>query len=122
MGEEARYTRARQSTTMQPTFAIDLRKFIRRFNWFILETVALSVGDTEARECLREGMFRGSGRIHLQMYDRFNLFNALKLAGYVDVKVCCRDTSRALEFSPYCLGSQNSVARKPDSLYLEARK
>jgi predicted SAM-dependent methyltransferase len=122
MGDEARRIRTHGSEINKLRFPFVLSKVIRKVHLFILETVTLCVGGKEARNCLRDGRFRRSGEIHLQMYDRFNLTKALKLVGFVDVKVCSHNESAIPDFSSYCLDTQKGAARKPDSLYLEARK
>jgi hypothetical protein len=76
----------------------------------------------EGREALREGLFRRSGEVHQWMYDRFSLQRALQQAGFVDARVCAADESAIPGFAAFGLETAGGRPRKPDSLYVEARK
>ncbi len=69
------------------------------------------------------GQFRLSGEIHQWMYDRYSLGKLLQEAGFEDIVICRADESRIPDFNSYLLDieSDGSV-RKPDSLFMEARK
>lgn len=71
---------------------------------------------------LREGLFRSEGEVHRWMYDRFSLARALKRAGFASVRVCAAGESAIPGFSGYRLEIDQGRERKPDSLYMEARK
>ena len=71
---------------------------------------------------VREGLFRRSGEVHQWMYDRFSLVRALEQAGFTAARVCAADESHISGFSGFGLETANGQARKPDSLYVEARK
>jgi SAM-dependent methyltransferase len=77
---------------------------------------------TEGRASLREGLFRRSGEVHQWMYDRFSMQRALQQAGFVDPGVRAADESAIPGFARYGLESVDGRPRKPDSLYVEARK
>lgn len=76
----------------------------------------------EGRDALREGLFRRSGEVHQWMYDRFSMQRALEQAGFADVRCCGADESAIPRFAGYGLDTTDGRARKPDSLYVEARK
>jgi hypothetical protein len=56
------------------------------------------------------------------MYDRFSLQRALQQAGFVDARVCAADESAIPGFAAFGLETAGGRPRKPDSLYVEARK
>ena len=92
-----------------------------------LRRVAASAGvflflGREGREALREGLFRRGGEPHQWMYDRFSLRRALEQAGFSDVRVCVADDSGIQDFARFGLETRDGRPRKPDSLYVEARK
>jgi predicted SAM-dependent methyltransferase len=70
----------------------------------------------------RRGVFRDSGEVHQWMYDRYSLKRLLNEAGFVNVKICAANESRIPEYEKYSLDVLNGIVRKPDSLYIEARK
>lgn len=71
----------------------------------------------------REAIFRQSGEIHRWMYDRVSLSNLLKVAGFEEIQVCTPTYSSIPNFSSYCLDThEEGSTRKPDSLFMEARK
>lgn len=76
----------------------------------------------EGSAALHEGIFRRSGEVHLWMYDRFSLAQALRRAGFVDARARAADDSDIPGFARYGLETRDGKPRKPDSLYLEARK
>ena len=67
--------------------------------------------------------FRASGEIHKWMYDRFSLSDLLNQTGFQQFKVCAPDESRIPAFNSYLLDiNADGSTRKPDSLFVEARK
>lgn len=69
------------------------------------------------------GAFRLSGECHLWMYDRLSLGRLLAAAGFVDVAVVAANASAIPEFVAYHLDTEpDGSVRKPDSLFMEARK
>ena len=69
------------------------------------------------------GRFRLSGEIHQWMYDRYSLDKLLRNAGFVDVRVCRANESGIPCFNDFHLDIlPNGLIRKPDSLFMEARK
>lgn len=77
---------------------------------------------SEGRNALREGSFRRSGEIHQWMYDRFSLGRLLRDAGFEGARICRAGESDIPGFAEYRLEISGGRERKPDSLYIEARK
>jgi hypothetical protein len=77
---------------------------------------------TEGRAALYEGLFRRSGEVHQWMYDRFSLARALQRTGFEDVRICGPRESAIPRFPDYALEIRGGRERKPDSVYLEARR
>jgi len=72
---------------------------------------------------LQMARFRTSGEIHQWMYDRYSLQSLLKQAGFSDIHVCKADQSNIADFKTFGMDSEISgKPRKPDSLFMEARK
>lgn len=76
----------------------------------------------EGAAALREGLFRRSGEVHQHMYDRFSLGRALERAGFAGPRLQGAGESGIPEFARFGLELLEGKPRKPDSLYLEARK
>jgi len=76
----------------------------------------------EGSNALREGIFRRSGEVHQWMYDRFSLARALDGTGFVGAQSRAADESDIPGFARYGLETVDGHPRKPDSLYVEARK
>lgn len=69
------------------------------------------------------GRFRTSGEAHLWMYDRYSLARLLEAAGLKEVQVMRADTSQIPEFQKFELDVlPDGSVRKPDSLFMEARR
>ena len=67
--------------------------------------------------------FQQTGERHRWMYDRVSLGGLLKDAGFRDVRVCSADESSIARFSDDHLDTNEAgTVRKPDSLFMEARK
>jgi len=71
----------------------------------------------------RIGQFRLSGEVHQWMYDRYSLGVLLQDVGFQNVRVCLADESDIPDFNLYLLDVEaDGSVRKPDSLFMEARK
>lgn len=71
----------------------------------------------------RERRFRKSGEQHQWAYDRISLEYLLAGCGFVDVQICRAGQSYLEAFSSYALDTtSDGRIRKPDSLFMEARK
>lgn len=72
---------------------------------------------------LKLGKFRLSGEVHQWMYDELSLASLLDQVGFVDVKVVNAFDSDIKNFKVYSLDiNPDNTVRKPDSLFMEARK
>ncbi|MBF0450584.1 MAG: methyltransferase domain-containing protein [Candidatus Magnetomorum sp.] len=72
---------------------------------------------------LQMARFRTSGEVHQWMYDRYSLSCLLRQAGFSDIHVCKATESKIADFSSYGLDTdETGNIRKPDSLFMEARK
>jgi cephalosporin hydroxylase/predicted SAM-dependent methyltransferase len=69
------------------------------------------------------GRFRMGGEVHQWMYDRVSLTRLLGAAGFTGIHVVAATESSLQNWSEYHLDTDESgLVRKPDSLFLEARK
>lgn len=75
--------------------------------------------DTKA---LKIGQFRLGGEIHSWMYDSFSLGRLLKTVGFENIKECTVFESGIPDWNNFGLEIINGKTRKPDSLFMEARK
>ena len=67
--------------------------------------------------------FRASGEVHQWMYDRVSLRRLLDMCGFADISACAAGESKIPNFSSYHLDvNEDGSVRKPDSLFMEARK
>jgi hypothetical protein len=67
--------------------------------------------------------FRATGEIHKWMYDRYSLSVLVNQAGFQQFKVCAPNESQIPAFDSYLLDiTADGSTRKPDSLFVEARK
>lgn len=71
---------------------------------------------------LSELSFRHRGEVHLWMYDRFSLSELLRSVGFVECRVMDAFTSDIPELMVRPLDLYEGEPRKPDSLFIEARK
>ena len=69
------------------------------------------------------GRFRQSGEIHQWMYDRFSLRRLLTETGFIEARAVTAQDSAIARFAAYGLDIEaDGQVRKPDSLFVEARK
>lgn len=74
-------------------------------------------------ENLLLGDARRRGETHQWMYDKINLSNKLRRAGFSSTQVCSYRDSQLLDWNTYGLDVTESGSEyKPGSLYMEARK
>lgn len=80
----------------------------------------LGISEAEAGEAA----FRRLGELHLWMYDRISLASALEAAGFAEARTESAGRSRIPGWSGGfdMLDLEAGAPRKPDSLYMEARK
>ena len=73
-------------------------------------------------KALKIGQFRLGGEIHQWMYDRYSLSKLLSQVGFSQIKVCSAFESEIQNWETYQLDVINGEVRKPDSLFIEAKK
>ncbi len=73
-------------------------------------------------KALKIGQFRLGGEIHQWMYDRYSLSELLSQVGFTEIKVCSAFESEIQNWETYQLDVINGEIRKPDSLFIEAKK
>lgn len=105
-----------------PSIQKRLLSFTKAFHMKFVGWMVLLLVGKSARRSLQAGLFRSSGEVHQWMYDRFSLKRLLERAGFVDVNICAATESRIPEYEKYSLDALNGIARKPDSIYIEASK
>ncbi|MEJ0000267.1 MAG: glycosyltransferase [Verrucomicrobiota bacterium] len=67
--------------------------------------------------------FRQTGEVHKWMYDRWSLRVLMERCGFGDITVCTAKESQIPDFERYELDiTTQGQTRKPDSLFMEARK
>jgi len=73
-------------------------------------------------KALNIGRFRLGGEIHQWMYDRYSLGQLLSKHGFTDIKVVKADESSIPNWNSFGLDVVDGKVRKPDSLFMEAKK
>ena len=81
-----------------------------------------SSSTVQESEALKIGQFRLGGEIHQWMYDRYSLSNLLSQVGFTEIKVCSAFESEIQNWENYQLDVIDGEVRKPDSLFIEAKK
>ncbi len=76
----------------------------------------------EQKRALRIGQFRLNGEIHQWMYDRYSLTELLKKVGFKEIILCTASKSEIDNWEKYRLDVVDGMVRKPDSLFIEAKK
>ena len=95
---------------------------IQKSRLLIAEALVGLIAGSQARLALKTGLFRQSGEIHQWMYDRFSLTRLLETQGFEAVEICSAWQSAIPNFPDYQLDTIGAQVRKPDSLFIEARK
>lgn len=108
-------------STYKPSRKKLAKNFIKRFLFKLLKKLKLQQ-PVASSEVLSIGSFRLSGEIHQWMYDRYSLAELLKKVGFTDIKICNAFESRITDWKKYNLDVINEEVRKPDSLFIEAKK
>ena len=93
-----------------------------RLRWQTLLACCRVVGGESAVNKLRIGAFRQSGEVHRTMYDSYSLAALLASHGFCDVRTLSAHESAIPGFAEYGLDVVAGSVRKPDSLFVEARK
>lgn len=74
------------------------------------------------KKALRIGQFRLNGEIHQWMYDRYSLTELLKEVGFSKIIISTAFESEIDHWEKYQLDVIDGETRKPDSLFIEAKK
>lgn len=83
----------------------------------------VELADSSIRDPLQIGKFRLSGEVHQWMYDEFSLTSILLNTGFCNVCKCAAHESMIPDFNSYLLDLEpDGTVRKPESLFMEARK
>lgn len=89
----------------------------RKFKERLLQKLGLS------EDALLKAKFRESGEVHQWMYDRFSLKKVFESIGFNNIKIASAFSSSIPEWDRYVfLDVEKDLARKPDSLFIEAYK
>lgn len=76
----------------------------------------------EDEDALQIGRFRRSGEIHQWMYDKYSLKKLLSEVGFSKIALKDGLNSEISNWEKYNLDSIDGKVRKPDSLFMEAKK
>lgn len=76
----------------------------------------------EQKKALCIGQFRLNGEIHQWMYDRYSLTELLKEVGFSEIIIRTAFESEIDNWAEYQLDVIDGEVRKPDSLFIEAKK
>lgn len=98
------------------------RRAVARLRQLLAGALAFLAMGNEGCAALLEGSFRRGGEIHQWMYDRYSLGRLLRDAGFERIRTCRAGESEIPGFAGYELEVTSGRERKPDSLYVEARK
>lgn len=103
-----------KKTVAKPSFTFNLKNRIKeKLKRILLE---------DDYQKLRVAQFRNGGEIHQWMYDRYSLKILLQNCGFTDVQVVTAFSSRIKDWNTFELDGKNDLVRKPDSLFIEAKK
>ncbi len=86
----------------------------------IARLLLLLLGGRRMTGAFDEGWFRQGGEVHRVMYDQVWLGRLLVSCGFAEARKTTAIESRIPDYAAYGLDAVEGVARKPDSLYLEA--
>jgi predicted SAM-dependent methyltransferase len=112
----------RNDSIIRNMLNVKIGNAIIKFKLKLARTMLLIAGGRELVNCFTIGLFRKSGEVHQWMYDRYSLMRLLRNAGFNEVKICRYNESNIPDFNKYNLDSLNGEIRKPDSLFIEAKK
>ncbi len=93
-----------------------------------LKSIRQSHQNYPKRECLSDdfesiGRFRLSGEVHQWMYDSFSLGKLLREVGFNHIEQLTAHETNIENFNSYLLDIEvDGSVRKPDSLFMEAKK
>jgi predicted SAM-dependent methyltransferase len=96
--------------------------YFDKIRYVFLAVFVYIFGGRSYLNSFRSGVFRNSGEIHRQMYDRLSLSLLLKSCGFRQVNIVDPFKSQIPGFSKFKLDVVNGEVRKPDSIFIEATK
>jgi predicted SAM-dependent methyltransferase len=99
-----------------------IRKYFKRIFYKLRHIKNKNNFTKSQKKALKIGQFREGGEIHQWMYDRYSLATLLDKVGFSDIKICSPFESTIENWDLYQLDVVNGEVRKPDSLFIEARK
>lgn len=99
-----------------------VRTVARRLRRGLAVQIGGLIAGGNGRASFREGLFRNSGEVHRWLYDRYSLAGLMADAGMADARPYAASESGIADFQTYALDVVNGEVRKPDSLFMEARK
>lgn len=100
----------------------DFAKALRWLHRYFVRGVVRLTGGRAYMRAFDEGVFRQRGEVHRVMYERHALAQALKRAGFEGAKVVGAEESAIAGYATYGLDVIGGKVRKPDSLFMEARR
>ncbi len=109
-----KHTPSNNTPVSKPAFSFNLKNRIKEK----LKRILLK----DDYQKLGIAQFRNGGEIHQWMYDRYSLKLLLQNCGFKDVKVVTAFTSSIKDWDRFELDGKNGLVRKPDSLFIEAKK
>ncbi len=119
IGYESRSITEQSAWDSKRIFTI-LKKIKTTPTYFIKQFCLRGLG--KVSPVIRIGNYRLSGEVHQWMYDQYSLSKLLKETGFREIELKDALTSTISDWGKYELDSVNGQIRKPDSLFIEARK
>lgn len=113
-----------EKKTIEPKVSI-LKSLFQKWKGFIVKIMARKQKSDlteQESQALKIGQFRLGGEIHQWMYDRYSLSELLRNVGFTEIKVCSAFESEIQNWDTYQLDVIDGEIRKPDSLFIEAKK
>ncbi|MDX1959891.1 MAG: methyltransferase domain-containing protein [Leptospiraceae bacterium] len=90
---------------------------------YLIQNTKYKLITEEMENFIKIGKFRLSGEIHQWMYDRYSVSKLIDEVGFKDIKQVSASESDIPNFQSYNLDTdEDGRTRKPDSLFMEARK
>lgn len=118
-GAELDYILGPERQERRPLTLSRIRRKLRRE---VLRALAFLLGGRGWKAAVDEGLFRQGGEVHRTMYDDVRLVDLLRGVGFEDPRVVDAWTSGMPGFAKFGLDTLKETVRKPDSLFIEARR
>lgn len=115
-----------EGKSMRENYLKNKDKFAPRAKKIVKETLnAISkIGGLKKSEAVYSdiGRFRLGGEIHQWMYDRYSLSHLLTTVGFKEIAIVNAFNSYLADWNEFELDGKDGKTRKPDSLFIEAKK